>query len=197
MSILAAFCFALGIGASWFLPVFDGITHQLVRANAGPELTLANGFAMSAGLTRGGSVSTAAIALLLLLVAAVPVVVFVWRSRLKCFGPTWDCGLPGLASENEYTATAFSKPLRMVFAALYKPRREIQAVFDISPYFPKAIHFESGIERTFEERLYQPVQRLVYRLSNSMRAIQAGSIHLYLAYIFVTLIVLLLSVVRS
>jgi hydrogenase-4 component B len=197
MSILTAFCFALGIGASWFLPVFDGITRQFVHAAAGPELTLANGFAMSAGLTRGGSVSTAVIALLLLLIAAVPAVVFVWRSRPKSFGPTWDCGLPGLAPENEYTATAFSKPLRMVFAALYKPRREIQAVFDVSPYFPKAIHFESEIEPTFEKRLYQPVQRLVYWVSNNMRAIQAGSIHLYLAYIFVTLIVLLLSVVHS
>jgi hydrogenase-4 component B len=197
MSMLAAACLALGIGASWFLPIFDGMTRQLVGASAGPELTLANGFAISAGLAHSGSVSTAAIAVLLLLIAAVPVVVFVWRTSLKSFGPTWDCGLPGLTSENEYTATAFSKPLRMVFAALYKPRREIQAVFDISPYYPKAIHFESEIEPTFEKRLYQPVQRLLYWVSNSMRAIQAGSIHLYLAYIFVTLIVLLLAVVRS
>ena len=197
MSILALCCFALGIGASWFLPLFNGITRQLVHAGAGPELTLANGFVISAGFARNGSVSTAIIAVLLLLIAAVPVIVFVWRTHLKTFGPVWDCGLPGLDSENEYTATAFSKPLRMVFAALYKPRRDIQAVFDISPYFPKAIHFESEIEPTFEKRLYQPVQRLIYRASNSMRAIQAGSIHLYLAYIFLTLIVLLLSAVRS
>jgi len=197
MSTLAAACFALGIGASWFLPVFGGMTRQLVGASGGPELTLANGFAISAGLARSGSVSTAAIAGLLLLIAAVPLVTFVWKSRLKRFGPTWDCGLPGLTAENEYTATAFSKPLRMVFAALYKPRREIQAVFDISPYYPKAIHFESEIEPTFERRLYQPVQRLIYWVSNNMRAIQAGSIHLYLAYIFVTLVVLLLAVARS
>ena len=195
--MLAALCFELGIGASWFLPVFDGITRQLVGASAGSELTLANGFVISAGVTRGGTVSTAAIAVLLLLIAAVPVVVFVWWPGRKNFGPAWDCGLPGLHPENEYTATAFSKPLRMVFAALYKPRREIQAVFDVSPYFPKAIHFESEIEPTFEKRLYEPAQRLVYWASTNMRAIQAGSIHLYLAYIFVTLIVLLLSVVRS
>ena len=197
MSILAAFCFILGIGASWFLPLFSGITRQLTSASAGPELTLANGFVFSAGFARGGSVSTAMIAILLVLIAALPVIVFVCRIHLKTVGPTWDCGLPGLDSENEYTATAFSKPLRMVFAALYKPRREIQAVFDVSPYFPKAIHFESEIEPTFEKRLYEPVQRLVYWASNRMRAIQAGSIHLYLAYIFVTLIALLLSVVRS
>jgi hydrogenase-4 component B len=84
----------------------------------------------------------------------------------------------------------------MVFAALYQPRREIQAVFDISPYFPKSIRFESEIESTFENRLYRPLQSLVYWASARMRAIQAGSVHLYLAYIFVTLILLLLFAVR-
>src|SRR5258708_26039420 len=34
---------------------------------------------------------------------------------------------PGLTSDNEYTATAFSKPLRMIFAALFRPRREIRS----------------------------------------------------------------------
>jgi hydrogenase-4 component B len=84
----------------------------------------------------------------------------------------------------------------MVFAALYKPRREIQAVFDVSPYFPKSIHFESEIEPTFENKIYKPLQAMVYWVSVRMRAIQAGSIHAYLAYIFVTLVVLLLFGVR-
>ena len=112
-------------------------------------------------------------------------------------GPVWDCGLPGLSEENEYTATAFSKALRMIFSVLYKPRREIQAVFDVSPYFPKEIHFESGIEPTFEKRLYAPLQEFLFRVSTRMRTIQAGSIHAYLAYIFVTLILLLLFAVHK
>src|SRR4030095_16580530 len=108
----------------------------------------------------------------------------------------WDCGLPGLTGENEYTATAFSKALRMIFSVLYKPRREIQAVFDVSPYFPREIRFESEIEPTFEKRLYAPLQELIFTLSAKMRAIQVGSIHAYLAYIFITLILLLLFGVR-
>ena len=104
--------------------------------------------------------------------------------------------MPGLSEENEYTATAFSKPLRMIFSVLYKPRREIQAVFDVSPYFPKEIRFESEIEPTFEKRLYVPLKDLLLRFATRMRAIQAGSIHAYLAYIFVTLVLLLLFGVR-
>jgi hydrogenase-4 component B len=196
MGILAAACIGLGIGASWLLPLFDGITGQLVGASIGRDLTLANGFVISSGTPHGGSVSTAAIAAMLIALAAIPVWLFVRRYALRRVGPTWDCGLPGLGPENEYTATAFSKPLRMVFAALYKPRREIQAVFDVSPYFPKAIHFESEIEPTFENRLYKPAQSMVYWISSRMRAIQAGSIHAYLAYIFITLVILLLFGVR-
>ena len=84
----------------------------------------------------------------------------------------------------------------MVFAVLYKPRREIQTVFDVSPYYPREIRFESEIEPTFEKRLYVPLKDLLLRVAIRMRAIQAGSIHAYLAYIFLTLVLLLLFGVR-
>ena len=57
--------------------------------------------------------------------------------------------------------------------------------------------YESGIEATFEKRLYDPLKDWIFSLSRRMRAIQAGSIHAYLAYIFVTLILLLLFGVRQ
>ena len=44
--------------------------------------------------------------------------------------------------------------------------------------------------------LYDPLKEWIFRLSRRMLAIQAGSIHAYLAYIFVTLILLLLFGVR-
>jgi hydrogenase-4 component B len=66
----------------------------------------------------------------------------------------------------------------------------------VSPYFPKAIRFESEIEPTFEKRLYVPLKDFLLRFATRLRAIQAGSIHAYLAYIFVTLVLLLLFGVR-
>ena len=162
------------------------------------------GLALASGSLRGGTVSTAGIALLFVILSVIPTALWALWSR-NIFGknrrpryiePTWDCGLPGLTAENEYTAFAFSKPLRMIFAALYKPHREIQAEYEVSPYYPKAIHFGSEIESPFEQRLYGPVQDFIMRVASRMRAIQAGSIHAYLAYIFITLIVLLLFGVR-
>ena len=198
MACLTCACLALGLGVTWFLRVFDALTEQVLGWRVGANLITGSGLVLSAGARHGGTVSTAviAIALLVLLIPAALLVSIGTRRFAPRRGPAWDCGLPGLTEENEYTATAFSKPLRMIFSVLYQPRREIQAVFDVSPYFPKAIRFESEIEPTFEKRLYGPLKDLLLRFATRMRAIQAGSIHAYLAYIFVTLVLLLLFGVR-
>jgi hydrogenase-4 component B len=199
MAILAAGCLALGLGAVWFLPVFDPITEQAMGVRMSSALIAANGMAISAGTARGGTVSTSGIAVVLLLLSTVPALVWVaWGRRARRrTGPAWDCGLPGLTAENEYTSTAFSKPLRMIFSTLYRPRREIQADYEVSPYYPTAIRFESEIESSFEKRLYSPIQDWILAVADRMRAVQAGSIHAYLAYIFVTLILLLLFGARG
>jgi hydrogenase-4 component B len=198
MGWLAISCIALGLGATWFLQIFDTMNEQLLGARVGSNLITGRGWVLSVGTPHGGMVSTSviAIALLFLLIPALLVVSIAARRFVPKRGPAWDCGLPGLSEENEFTATAFSKPLRMIFSVLYQPRREIQAVFDVSPYYPKAIRFESEIEPTFEKRLYVPLKDLLLRFATKMRTIQAGSIHAYLAYIFVTLVLLLLFGVR-
>ena len=198
MGFLAAGCLALGLGATWFLPVFDPITEQLIGPRVSSALTAANGFAISAGTAHAGTVSTVGIAAMLVLLSAIPAFFWlVWgRAGRRATGPTWDCGLPGLTADNEYTATGFSKPIRMIFSALYRPRREIQAEYEVSPYYPTAIRFESEIEPSFEKRMYDPFRGWLYRMAGRMRSVQAGSIHAYLAYIFVALLALLLFGVR-
>ena len=51
---------------------------------------------------------------------------------------------------------------------------------------------ESHIEEVFETKIYRPARILILRVSRRLRAIQAGSIHAYLLYIFATLLLLLL-----
>jgi hydrogenase-4 component B len=196
MALLAVMCVVLGLGATWFMPVFDPITRAAFGVTASPGL--ASGMVLTAGSVHAGSVSTLGIAIFLAVLCAVPIAVWRWKQRpARATGPTWDCGLPGLTAENEYTATAFSKPLRMIFAALFRPRREIHSEFDVSPYYPKSIHFESEIEQAFERRFYDPLRDGILKAAAWMRRLQAGSVHLYLAYVFVTLILLLLFGVRQ
>ena len=199
MAGLALACIAMGLGATWFIPVFAPITQQALGVQITHQLVSGNGLLLIPGSIRSGSVSPLMLALGLVALSAVPFALWfaLGRKSPRTTGPSWDCGLPGLTAANEYTATAFSKPLRMIFAALFRPRREIQAEFDVSPYYPKAIHFESEIEPTFETHFYEPLWAGILALAARMRKIQTGSIHAYLAYIFVTLILLLLFGVRG
>ena len=202
MTVLAVGCVALGLGATWFVRVFDPITQQALGVRASSALVTAHGWALTPGTghgtVQGGTISTAGIALLLLFAGAAFALPLALRWRRRSVrGPVWDCGLPGLTADNEYTATAFSKPLRMIFSALYRPRREIQAEYEVSPHYPSAIRFESEIELTIEKRLYGPLRERIMAAANRMKGIQAGSINLYLAYIFITLILLLLFGVRG
>ena len=199
MGALAALCIALGLGATLWLPILDPLINQLLNTNVSGNLVLAGGLVLSSGSPKGGTVAPAALAGALVLLTLVPGILLAvwWRRGRRVPGPTWDCGLPGLTEDNEYTATAFSKPLRMIFATFYQPRREIQTEFEVSAYYPTSVRFESGVEPAFETHLYSPLKERILARASKLRTIQAGSIHAYLAYIFITLIVLLLFGVRS
>jgi hydrogenase-4 component B len=202
MAALALACILLGLGATWFIPVFAPITQNAFGIQITQQLVSGSGLLLTAGSVRSGSVSPLLLTLALVLLGAVPFALWLALGRKsglkfeRAAGPAWDCGLPGLTAANQYTATAFSKPLRMIFGAIFRPRREIHSDFDVSPYYPKAIHFESEIEPTFETHFYQPLWAAILALAARMRRIQTGSIHAYLAYIFVTLILLLIFAVR-
>jgi hydrogenase-4 component B len=192
--ILTAACVFLGLFPTVFLKLFDPLTQQLTGQQLSQQLTAANGLVLSGVVAQGGTVSTLGLSLMMLCLLPVPLVLwalFSRRARTR-IAPTWDCGLRGLTPQMEYTATGFSKPLRMIFKTLFRPRREVQREYDFSPYFATTLRFESHVEEMFQTRIYRPLRWLVLRASRRLRALQAGSLQAYLIYIFVTLLALLL-----
>ena len=105
--------------------------------------------------------------------------------------PTWGCG-GELTPQTEYTATAFSKPLMMIFRAVYRPTRDVETLTEVSPYFPREVRYRSEIEPTFEQYVYGPLARGVLRAAAGMKVLQAGSLHAYLAYVLVLGVLLLI-----
>ncbi|MGO8838982.1 MAG: proton-conducting transporter membrane subunit [Limisphaerales bacterium] len=197
--VLVAACVFLGLCPTLFLQALDPLTQQLTGQQISQQLTVANGLVLSGVNQNGGTVSTLGIAVLgvgLLFIPFALWLVFGLKTKTR-IGPTWDCGLQGLTPRMEYTATGFSKPIRMIFKALFRPRREVQREYDFSPYFATNIRFEAHVEEVFETRIYRPLQRLVLRLSRRMRALQAGSLQAYLIYIFITLLLLLLFALKQ
>ena len=107
--------------------------------------------------------------------------------------PTWGCG-GELSAQSEYTATAFSKPLMMIFGAVYRPTRRVESLSEVSPYFPQEVRYHAEIEPTFERYIYNPLLRAVIRVANGLKVVQAGSLHAYLAYVIALVVWLMLVV---
>jgi len=192
--LLTVACVLLGLFPNAFLRLFDPLTKQLTGLPISGQLTDQGWMILSGVVPEGGTVSTLGMTLLGLGLLFIPFAFWLIVSRRSPvrIGPTWDCGLRGLTPQMEYTATGFSKPIRMIFKTLFRPHREVQREYDYSPYFATTIRFESHVEEIFEKRIYRPLNRMVLRLSRRMRALQAGSIQAYLIYIFITLLLLLL-----
>ncbi len=193
-AILTAACVFLGLFPTTFLALLDPVTQQLTAQRLSQQLSAGNGWVLSGVVSDGGTISTLGMTLMAVCLLPIPFALRLFFSRGSKIriGPTWDCGLQGLTPQMEYTSTGFSKPIRMIFKALFRPHREVQREYDFSPYFAKTLRFEAHVEEIFETRIYRPLNRFILRGSRAMRALQAGSLQAYLIYIFVTLLLLLL-----
>lgn len=116
------------------------------------------------------------------------VALFKRRERLA---RTWACGLPGLSSRMQYTSTVFSKPIRFVFARVYRPDRRVEQLPADQPYFPVSISYRSVRTTSYERALYRPFVEGVVSLAYRVRRLQTGNIQVYLLYIFLALVSLL------
>jgi formate hydrogenlyase subunit 3/multisubunit Na+/H+ antiporter MnhD subunit len=110
-----------------------------------------------------------------------------YHGRVRRSAP-WDCGFPAQTARMQDTAQGFGQPIRRIFDPFFKIEREVPSPFDAHPSY----HGKS--EDRLWYILYQPLQHLTGKLSSWAGLLQHGRIHLYLAYTFVTLIVLLLFV---
>lgn len=92
----------------------------------------------------------------------------------------------------QYTASCFSKPVRMVFARAYRADRKLHVLPADERYFPVSISYESKRTTSYEKTLYRPLFDSILGAAQQLRRLQTGNIQLYLLYIFVALLSMLL-----
>jgi hydrogenase-4 component B len=192
MASLAVTCVGLGLAPSFFVRVFGAALPRADRL-ASPEVTVSLGFPLRVPGTVG-EMSPPLVALgLLLLLALIPLGLWLGGAdRRRRVGDTWGCGRIGQTARMEYTATAFAEPLRRVFAELYRPSRDLSIDFHpASKYFVQSIGYRSEIHPWFERVLYDPLLHALRTAATWTRRLQGGSLHLYLVYMTLALIVLL------
>jgi hypothetical protein len=192
MAALALPCVVLGLAPSFFVRVMGSALPGADRvAAADLTFTLALPLRIPGAV---GAMSPPLLALGLLLVLLLIPVGFRLggvERRLRV-GDTWGCGRIGQTPRMEYTATAFAEPLRRVFAELYRPTKDLSIDFHPeSKYFVQAIGYRSEIHPWFERVLYDPLLTMVRSVAAWARRLQGGSLHLYVMYMALALLVML------
>jgi hydrogenase-4 component B len=188
---LAACCIALGVFPGFVLRALKAVMVSLPGLQSTPDLAL-GGLGMASGLDSFDHVTPIVFGVALLAAWAATGLLTARHAAPRRV-PTWGCG-GLLTARTEYTATAFSKPLMMIFRSVYRPTREVEALAEVSPYFPQEVRYRSEIEPTFERHVYGPVVHAVLRVATGMRVLQAGSLHAYLAYVIALVVCLVLMV---
>ncbi|HWJ03025.1 MAG TPA: hydrogenase 4 subunit B [Verrucomicrobiae bacterium] len=185
-SLLALACLALG--------VFPGVTLQTLDRILpwGPSFT----FKGLTQLTVPGALNdislTAVLVTLAVSAAVAAVIMRAWGGKTALrVDETWNCGV-GLNSRMEYSATGFVMPLRLIFKQLISDDRNVASTYTGAKYFIKSMSYSARVKSYFEQLLYRPVKQALLTVSGRIKQLQTGSIHVYLAYILVTLVALLM-----
>jgi hydrogenase-4 component B len=183
MTVAAAACVLLAVVPVLVAPALRVVLDGLPAARA-VEFTDFGAVVRLPGLS--GSIAPGVIAGAFLLAVLVAVGLTLLRSRRRpepAVLPLWACGAEDLTARMQYTATSFAEPLQRVFDDVLRPDTDVEVNHVAeSRYMADSITYRSRIGDAIEERLYPPVLRAVAAAAALLRRAHTGSVHLYLLY---------------
>jgi hydrogenase-4 component B len=133
-----------------------------------------------------GSIAPGVIAAALIFAVLAAVVLARWRVGKRpatAALPLWACGADDLTPRMQYTATSFAEPLQRVFDDVLRPDTDVEVTHVAeSRYLADKVTYRANIRDAIEDRLYTPILRAVATAAAFVRRAHTGSVHLYLAY---------------
>jgi hydrogenase-4 component B len=191
MSLLATLCLLLGVLPTTMIELMAPITQLLVRDEL--PSAAAQGWLWLTPISPDVASYSAPFVVLAIVVAFALGYYFLKRGTAPARRAyPWDCGFGHLTQRMQYTSTAFSQPIRRVFAGIWKvdERVETLAGSGTIPHVT-SLHYSLHTQDWSWLKCYLPIGRLVLAAANRIGFIQTGNIHTYLKFSFVTLIVFL------
>jgi formate hydrogenlyase subunit 3/multisubunit Na+/H+ antiporter MnhD subunit len=194
MAMLAAGCVVLGVVPGVVLPVLDrAVSFGLV---GGAPHALRPGIGLELASWRG------AVEPVVLVTGLVGGVVVAWgvlrlvpRSaelRAPRRAEAWGCGRELQTPRMQITATSFAEPLQRVFADVLRPDHDLEVTHAAeSQYVVQTVSFHQRIDDAVERGVYRPVIAAVGWWGRLARRVPNGSVHRYLAFGFLALVLVL------
>ena len=143
-----------------------------------------------------GSISPGVLAAALVVAVVLALGIARWGARHRpaaAVAPLWACGADALSPRMQYTATSFAEPLQRVFDDVLRPDTDMEVThFAESQYLVEKVTYRTSLADPVEQRFYAPVVRAVTTWAQWVRRAHTGSVHLYLAYGALGLLIVLL-----
>jgi hydrogenase-4 component B len=192
--ILILLCLLIGLFPMFLLKIIDGVTGSLTGTSLAGQL--GGGFLVAwYPLDIAGSQISPPVILLVILgvvLLTLLLIRLVGGKYIERRYGTWDCGFEALNARMQYSATGFSKPVKIVFKMLFRPTRSTKTVGD-RKYHPESITYETTSEYIFEKYIYHPAYRLIKAFSRKTKLrVQTGNITSYLVYILAAVVLLMI-----
>ena len=191
-ALLAGLCFLFGI--------FPGVIIRLINNVSGQLLgqTLPNDSALDWLWLAPVSAEQASYSPPLVLIGALFAgCISFWYLRRNPItalrqADTWDCGFGGVTPRMQYSSSAFTMPLRRIFAKVWIIDEQIDKdLHGAMNQEVAAVHYQLHVQDHSWPRIYQPIAHGVNSLAKQVGRIQTGNIRVYLSYSFATLLLLL------
>ena len=191
MGILAILCVLFGIFPTTVIGVLDAVPQMLV-GHGPPNLTAQGWLWLTPVSPRVASYSAPLVFAAIVGIGALTFLLLHARRKDMRRGYPWDCGFGNLNARMQYTATAFSMPIRRVFAPAWNVHEETEETkHPTQPQMIGAIRHQVHVSDRSWPWLYEPIGRVVLAGARKIGRLQTGSIHTYLGYSFFTLLLLL------
>jgi len=191
MGLLAGLCLLLGVLPTTVIEALGPVTQLLVGQTL-PSATAQGWLWLTPVAPEVASYSAPLVLVAIVITFVIGRLLLRRKAKPARRAAPWDCGFGPLNARMQYTSSAFSQPIRRVFAPTWKieepieVRREAGALGRaLSLRHQLHVHDWSWLKG------YLPIGRLVLGAARRIGHIQTGSIHTYLLYSFVTLLVFL------
>jgi hydrogenase-4 component B len=113
-----------------------------------------------------------------------------WSPREVRRGQPWDCGFGGLTPRMQYTSTAFSQPIRRIFAPVFELKENLRTG-SAETLATVPVHYHLEVADRSWQSLYAPIGQWIETMAHWVARLQTGNVRTYLAYSFFTLLLLL------
>jgi hydrogenase-4 component B len=191
--ILATLCLLFGVAPFVVLPAVVDAARNVTGARI-PDPLVGGwevGLSGSHGVLAPGLLALALVAAVALVAAARRVVQRGVVRRTEA----WGCGRELQTARMEYTATSFGEPLTRVFEDVLRPSHDLDVSHVAeSRYYVEAASFHTSFDDAFERGGYRPAASALRWWGTLARRIPNGSVHRYLAFGLVALIVVLVVI---